>query len=124
MRVRVTQSAVGAGVLAVSVAVDWGRAGEAPSLVQVQAPFVVEPDDVERLRWYLEDYLEWPLDPAPELAGGVERRLVEVGTELFRALFASTEDARDLWAEIRRDLPAARFEVPPVQRTVGPAYSE
>src|SRR5439155_25153944 len=66
--------------------------------------------DREQLRWYLEDFLEYPLDPAPTIAAGVEARLAELGTRLFEAVFAG-RDAQDLWATLRRNLPVTRVEI-------------
>lgn len=57
------------------------REGFAPTVVEVKGEFGLDPVDVERLRWYLEDFLEFPLDPAPVIAGGVEQRLSEIGVE-------------------------------------------
>ncbi|HMQ30953.1 MAG TPA: CHAT domain-containing protein [Chloroflexaceae bacterium] len=70
-------------------------------------------NDVEQadLRWYLERYLQYPFDPAPTLAAEVERRLEAIGAQLFRALFQPSDDARDIWAQIYRDLPRLRVEV-------------
>jgi hypothetical protein len=70
----------------------------------------VSPQDRENLRWYLEDYLEYPLDPAQRIAKRVERRMAEIGKELFRGVFGS-EDARDLWAKVRDRLAEVRVEV-------------
>lgn len=107
--VRVSQVDAELGVVKALVYVE--RDGFAPVTIPVSAAFALDQDDVERLRWYLEDYLEWPLDPAPALAARVERRLNELGTELFRAVFQSSDDARDLWGQVRGELPSARFEV-------------
>ena len=38
----------------------------------------------EDLRWYLEDFLQYPQEPAPTIARRIEGRMAEVGTELFR----------------------------------------
>jgi hypothetical protein len=92
-RMEVSLTGLGAPVTAVSV-----------------VPFVMSADDRERVRWYLEDFLEYPLDRAPAQAAGVEARLDEVGSQLFSAVFAG-EDARDLWAQLRKHLPKLRVEV-------------
>jgi tetratricopeptide (TPR) repeat protein len=73
--------------------------------------FTISPADRERLRWYFEDYLEYPADPAPKIAAEVEGMLTGVGAALFRAVFHSGEDARDLWAVVRDRLPRLRVEV-------------
>jgi tetratricopeptide (TPR) repeat protein len=73
--------------------------------------FTVAPADRERLRWYFEDYLEYPADPAPALAAEVEHMLTGLGVALFRAVFHSGDGARDLWATVRDRLPSLRVEV-------------
>jgi hypothetical protein len=67
-------------------------------------------DRVE-LRWYLEDYAQLPYDPAPTIAGRVERRMADLGTELFNSVFLSSNDARDLWATLRAELADTRVEI-------------
>src|ERR1700731_1277207 len=57
--------------------------------------------DREDLRWYLEDYLQHTADPAPKIAARIEKRITEIGIDLFKAVFQSTNDARDLWATLR-----------------------
>jgi hypothetical protein len=52
--------------------------------------------ELERLRWYLEDYLEYPIDPAPKIAAQVAQRLVELGRDLFGQVFQVREATR-LW---------------------------
>jgi tetratricopeptide (TPR) repeat protein len=54
------------------------------------------PRDREELRWYLEDYLQYPADPAPQIARRVETRLAELGEELFTQIFG-TGEAAQLW---------------------------
>jgi hypothetical protein len=73
--------------------------------------FALTESDHEDLRWYLEDYLQYPLDPAPTIAARVEKRMAEIGGELFRAVFQADEDARDLWANLRDKLDEARVEI-------------
>ena len=48
--------------------------------------FRLTAQEQEDQRWYLEDYLEHPFDPAPKIAARIEERLAEIGTELFRAV--------------------------------------
>jgi hypothetical protein len=76
-----------------------------------QFAFTLTPQDQEDFRWYLEDYLQYPLDPAPTIAARIERRIAELGTELFKALFQSSDDARDLWAKLRESLNDTRVEI-------------
>lgn len=65
----------------------------------------------EDLRWYLEDFLQHPWEPAPKIAARVELRLREIGLTLFRAVFRSGDDSRDLWATLREHLSDTRIEV-------------
>ncbi|HEV7671577.1 MAG TPA: tetratricopeptide repeat protein [Thermoanaerobaculia bacterium] len=73
--------------------------------------FAVTPRDEEDLRWYLEDFLQYPEPPAPAIAKRIEGRLEEIGEELFRAVFHANEDARDLWSRVRERLPETRIEI-------------
>ncbi|MCP4701851.1 MAG: CHAT domain-containing protein [Gammaproteobacteria bacterium] len=72
--------------------------------------FLLSNQDREDIRWYLEDFLEYPQDPAPKIAKRVEERIQTLGTELFRVLFGS-DDARDLWAAVRPRLNKLRVEI-------------
>jgi hypothetical protein len=73
--------------------------------------FAVTEQDREDVRWYLEDFLQYPLDPAPRIARRIEQRMAEIGRELFNAVFHSNDDARDLWAALRPNLSDARVEI-------------
>ncbi|MEU6811114.1 CHAT domain-containing protein [Streptomyces sp. NPDC046831] len=57
--------------------------------------------DHEEIRWYLEDYREFPSDPAPVIADRCSARLTELGELLFRALFEYSDEARTLWRRAR-----------------------
>jgi hypothetical protein len=65
---------------------------------------------LERLRWYLEDYLEYPINPAPEIAAQVEANLVTLGRELFGQVFGGREATR-LWDRAEPGLAGTRVEV-------------
>src|ERR1700682_4283653 len=67
--------------------------------------------DQEATRWCLEDFLQDPLSPAPQLATRIENRMAEIGRELFKAMFNANEDARDLWATLRLHLSDTRVEM-------------
>src|SRR3954452_21701175 len=83
--------------------------GWAPRLVTVEFSFALSEQDREDIRWYLEDYLEFADDPAPQIAARIEQRMAAIGDELFRALFQSSDDARELWAALRPRLGEARI---------------
>ena len=67
--------------------------------------------DQERIRWYLEEFLQYPQEPALSTAEGVEKQLSEIGTRLFKELFHSSDDARDLWAMLRTRLNDKRVKI-------------
>lgn len=73
--------------------------------------FALSDQDQEDLRWYLEDFLQYPLDPAPTIAARIEARMAQIGSELFNAIFQSNDDARDLWATARAKLNNRRVEI-------------
>lgn len=73
--------------------------------------FKLTDQDQEDIRWYLEDFLQYPHDPAPKIAARIEKRMAQIGTELFKALFQSGDDARDLWATLRTPLNDTRIEI-------------
>jgi tetratricopeptide (TPR) repeat protein len=65
----------------------------------------------EQIRWYLEDYAEFPADPAPAIALEAEAQLARAGVDLFRRVFAASRDTMRLWEAAARSLPDARVEV-------------
>ncbi|NQT41100.1 MAG: hypothetical protein HQ581_26650 [Planctomycetes bacterium] len=85
--------------------------GAAPLEAASEFEFRLTAQDEENLRWYLEDFLQYPHDPAPTIAAKIEQRIVELGTELFRSVFQKSDDARDLWAVLRGRLDETRVEV-------------
>jgi hypothetical protein len=73
--------------------------------------FALSPPDAERIRWYLEDYLQFDEDPAPQIAARVETLMAERGDALFRAIFAGRDDASQLWTLAQLYLPKKRIEI-------------
>jgi hypothetical protein len=53
--------------------------------------FALSPQEAEDIRWYLEDYRIYPVDPAPKFAQRIEQRLGEVGRKLFQLVLAGSE---------------------------------
>lgn len=70
-------------------------------------PLRLLPRDAEDFRWYLEDYRIYPVDPAPKIAKRIEKRMDDVGRELFRLVLAGS----DVWESVRRNLGGTRIEV-------------
>ena len=66
--------------------------------------------DGEKVRWYLEDYAEFPADPAPALAASAEQVLADTGTGLFARVFDGM-DAAGIWTQARARLSEVRVEV-------------
>ncbi|MBD1932046.1 MULTISPECIES: CHAT domain-containing protein [Cyanophyceae] len=77
----------------------------------VRFQFKLTQQEQENIRWYLEDYLQYLSDPAPQIAAKVERRMAEIGVELFKEIFQANDDARDLWATLRQNLNHTRVEI-------------
>src|SRR5438270_8186481 len=99
LTLRLTQSTAGPNYYRVEAALEGD--GLARQIATAEFDFTVTAQDRENLRWYLKDYLEHAADPAPRIAARVEQRMAELGTSLFRALFHTNDDARDLWATVR-----------------------
>lgn len=59
--------------------------GQAP--VTSRFAFHLAERDRERLRWYLEDYLDHPFDPYPTIAAGVEAQMRDIGRDFFEKVF-------------------------------------
>jgi len=106
---RITQTAAGPGRHHVTI-VSCDDAG-IELAAQADFDFTFTPADQERLRWYLEDFLQYPHDPAPAIAQSVEQRMAEIGVELFKSVFQANDQARDLWATLRGQLNDTRVEV-------------
>jgi hypothetical protein len=106
---RLTQSSTGPDRYRVEVALEGD--GLPRQTATADFDFKLTPQDQEDLRWYLEDFLQYPFDPAPQTAARVEARMAEIGAELFRAAFQADDGARDLWATLRAHLNATRVEV-------------
>jgi tetratricopeptide (TPR) repeat protein len=65
----------------------------------------------EAIRWYLEEYLLYPFDPAPEMAASVEKKMEDIGAQLFRQVFESSPQASAIWLALRTTIADTRFEI-------------
>ena len=106
---RLTQTTEGQDKYRVEVALEGDGLPRQTATAPVQ--FVLTAQEQEDLRWYLEDFLQHPHDPAPKIAARIETRMAEIGAELFRAVFHADDDARDLWATLRTRLNDTRVEI-------------
>ena len=106
---RLTQSSEGPNRYRVEIALEGDCLPRQTAVSQFD--FNLTATDQEDLRWYLEDYLQYPQDPAPKIARRIEGRMAEMGTALFMAVFQANEDAHDLWATLRTQLNDTRVEI-------------
>ena len=72
--------------------------------------FSLTSTDQERLRWYWEDFLDYPIEPATDEVPEAERRIEEIGTELFQGVFRDSA-ASQLWRQIQPRLASTRIEI-------------
>lgn len=72
--------------------------------------FELSAADAEELRWYWEDYLDYPAGAAVATAAKCRRELVRIGESLFRQTFGSSS-ARGLWKQISPTLEDLRIEI-------------
>jgi tetratricopeptide (TPR) repeat protein len=92
--------------------VDLDLTGDgAPRAATAELSFSLSPQDEEDLRWYLEDFLQYPQEPAPTIARRVEGRMSEVGTKLFEEMFQANNDTRKIWSRVEERLPETRIEI-------------
>ena len=106
---RLTQTTEGQDKYRVEVALEGDGLPRQTATTSVE--FALTAQEQENLRWYLEDFLQHPHDPAPKIAARIEGRMAEIGTELFKAVFHADDDARDLWATLRTRLNDTRVEI-------------
>ena len=104
---RIAQSALGSGQHRVAVRLDHGRA---PLEEACEFSFQLSAADREDVRWYLEDYLSFPQEAAPQVAARVERRLAEIGVQLFDRVF-EYGGARKIWGQVSSRLSRVRVEI-------------
>ncbi|MEQ9548454.1 MAG: CHAT domain-containing protein [Coleofasciculus sp. G3-WIS-01] len=71
----------------------------------------INEQDQEKIRWYLEDFLEYPQVPAPTIAATIEQQMIAIGVELFEKLFQANDDTRQIWSQLRHRLNNTRVEI-------------
>jgi tetratricopeptide (TPR) repeat protein len=108
-RLRITQSKEASGGYRVDLEFE---AEKAPRQTATSTfDFSLAEQDQADLRWYLEDFLQFPQDPAPKVAARVEQRMVDIGKDLFVKVFHSSNKARDEWAKLREKLDETHVEI-------------
>jgi tetratricopeptide (TPR) repeat protein len=89
-----------------------GIPGFQPQSLSTEIEFALSPQDRERIRWYLEDFLlEFCQQPAPQIARRVEALMAESGETLFRRIFEGSPASIKLWAVVEPHLSSTRIEV-------------
>jgi tetratricopeptide (TPR) repeat protein len=73
--------------------------------------FVLSPQEGERIRWYLEDFLQFDEEPAPTVAKRVEALMAERGEALFRGMFEGSPKGFQLWTQVEPHLSSTRIEI-------------
>ena len=69
----------------------------------------------EKVRWYLEDYAEFPAEPAPAVARDAEALLATVGRQLFERVFDGRGAAK-VWAKADITISSSCLCVPDKER--------
>lgn len=92
-----------------TITLEWLNAGPRQT-ANATVELEVSERDQQDIRWYLEEYAEYPFEPNPEIAARVEERMHELGKELFRRLFAESRTLR-LWADVSKHLDDTRIEI-------------
>ena len=90
----------------VTIRADEAKSKGAPS----RFGFSLSSEDQERLRWYWEDFLHYPIDAARDEAQEAERRIEDIGADLFGKIFSSGA-ARTLWRKVKPKLASTRVEI-------------
>jgi tetratricopeptide (TPR) repeat protein len=93
------------------VRVSWREEAALPREAEAVFTDVSGNRDGERVRWYLEDYAEFPADPAPAIAQDAEAHLARQGADLFRQVFEADRDTMRVWEAAAGSLADARVEV-------------
>jgi tetratricopeptide (TPR) repeat protein len=86
---------------------------DGPKSLEAEAVFDFSwnPQDQEDLRWYLEDYLTYPVPPAPQIARRIENRISQAGTDLFSKVFLGSADTSRVWRAAVTVLADLRIEL-------------
>jgi tetratricopeptide (TPR) repeat protein len=108
LQLRLTQHAAGEDRHRVEIALEGDGARRTS---EATFSFHLSPQDEEGIRWYLEDFLQYPQAPAPMIAQRIEGRLAEMGAELFQAVFQANNSARKIWGLVEERLPETRIEI-------------
>ncbi|NTU85647.1 MAG: hypothetical protein HGA45_40980 [Chloroflexales bacterium] len=93
-----------------TVVLEWLGAG-ARQTASATVELSLTEEDQRDIRWYVEEYAEYPFEPNPQRAARVEERMRELGHELFNTLFAANAHTLRLWARVAEQLDDLRVEI-------------
>ncbi|MEL6327758.1 MAG: CHAT domain-containing protein, partial [Cyanobacteria bacterium J06626_23] len=82
----------------------WQRGQAAPRFtdpIPFEHPF--DAKTLERLRWYLEDYISFPYGIFPDQAAQIEQQFQTWGQRLFEQVFYTTDEGRAFYQEATRE---------------------
>src|SRR5215212_9294651 len=82
-----------------TIHLEWLDAGPR-QVADATVTLALTAQDQQDIRWYVEEYAEYPFDPYPARAARVEERMRELGHELFDKLFASNRRTLTMWAQV------------------------
>jgi len=84
----------------------------APRTAIARFTFAVPSSDQDLIGWFFELYCKGPFDTVTgRRARRANRRLDELGNQLFRAVFDASEDTRRLWTAVQPELAEYRVEI-------------
>ncbi len=109
LTLRLTQFTAGPDQYRVEVTLEGERPPRQTATTQFE--FKLTAQEREDLRWYFEDFLEHPLDPAPQIAARIERDMQAIGGRLFQAVFRANRDTGKIWDKIVDELDIVRVEI-------------
>ena len=93
-----------------AVELEW-LAGDARQTASATVDVALSDQDQDDIRWYVEEYPEYPFAPHPERAARVEARMREIGHELFRKLFGANTRTFAIWVSARGQEDDLRVEI-------------
>jgi hypothetical protein len=93
-----------------TIQLEWLGDGP-PQVASATVTLDLDEQDQQDIRWYVEEYAEYPFDPYPARAARIETRMCEIGHALFNGLFATDSHTLRLWGKIAERLDDLRVEI-------------
>ena len=103
------------------VMISWQPPESASMEATAEFTYQIDKADAEKIRWYLEDFAEFPDDSSFRLAADTEDRMSAIGRELFAEVLKTRESAgiwtlatseAGGWARLRLEVDADPTDVP------------